>query len=214
MTRHADPAGGLVVRPVSRELLVSHVVSRVPRGGRRVVVVDGAAVTRPGDLADALVEPLRASGRDVVRVSAEDFLRPASLRFEHGRHDPDAYVEDRLDVGGLVRETLDPFRATGRYLPSLWDAVRDRATRASYAAAPDGAVLVLHGDLLLGHGLPADLTVHLGVRSATLARRLPEHEHWLLPAYARYAAETDPEHAADVVVRVDDPSHPALVVRA
>ncbi|AEE45371.1 uridine kinase [Cellulomonas fimi] len=214
MTRHAEPAGGLVVRPVSRARLVEHVVERIPVGGRRVVVVDGAGVTKPAELADALVEPLRAAGRDAVRVCADDFLRPASVRLEHGRHDPDAYLEDRLDVGGLLRETLDPFRTTGRYLPTLWDAARDRATRAPYATAPDGAVLVLDGDLLLGRGLPADLTVHLAVRPATLARRLPEDERWLLPAYARYAAETDPEHTADVVVRVDDASHPALVVHA
>ena len=87
----------------------------------------------------------------------------------------------------------------------------DRATRAPYAQAPDGTVLVLDGDLLLGLGLAADLTVHLAVRSATLARRTPEEDAWMLAAFARYAHEVDPEAVADVVVRVDDPAHPALV---
>ena len=60
-----------------------------PDGWLRVAL-DGAPPTRPGELADGLVDPLRLRGRPVLRVRAGDFLRPASLRFEHGRTDPDA----------------------------------------------------------------------------------------------------------------------------
>jgi hypothetical protein len=143
-------------------------------------------------------------------VHADDFLRPASLRFEHGRHDPDAYLEDRLDVGALGREVLDPFAARGRYLPSLWDEVADRSTRAAVVDAPERAVLVLDGSLLLGRWLDADLAVHLTVRPATLERRTLPEDRWTLPAFARYEEETDPTQLADVVVHVDDPRHPAL----
>ena len=177
------------------------------------VAVDGAPPTEPSRLADALVGPLRAFGRDVVRVSAEDFLRPASLRWEHGRHDPDGFYEDRLDVRALAREVLDPLGpgGTGRYLPSFWDVGRDRATRAGYLLASPGAVLVLDGTLLLGRWLDLDLTVHLALRPETLARRTPSEEQWSLRAFARYAEEARPDEMADVVVRVDDPRHPALV---
>lgn len=144
------------------------------------------------------------------RVHADDFLRPASVRFEHGRHDPDAYLEDRLDAGALGREVLDPFASRGRFLPTLWDAVADRSTRAAYVEVPERAVLVLDGSLLLGRWLDADLTVHLTVRPATLARRTPAQDRWTLPAFARYDAETTPTQVADVVVHVDDPRHPAL----
>ncbi len=195
-------------------VLVDHLVDRVlATDGRRRVLVDGAAPLRPAELADALVEPLRAAGRAVVRVHADDFLRPASLRYEHGREDSDAYLEDRLDAGALAREVLDPFGAEGRYLPTLWDANRDRATRAAYATAPGAAVLVLDGELLLGRWFDADLTVHLTVRTATLARRLGDERAWQLAAFARYEDEVGPQDVADVVVRVDDPRHPALVVR-
>jgi hypothetical protein len=33
----------------------------------------------------------------------------------------------------------------------------------------------------------------------------------VLPAHERYAQEVDPVGSADVVVRVDDPRHPAMV---
>ncbi|HEX6755691.1 MAG TPA: uridine kinase, partial [Mycobacteriales bacterium] len=98
------------------------------------------------------------------------------------------------------------------FLPTLWDPDADRATRAGYERAPPDAVLVLDGTLLLGRGLPADLTVHLRLSPAALARRT--EEEWTLPAYERYRTDVDPEGTADVVVRADDPRHPALVVRS
>jgi hypothetical protein len=198
------------VEPVSPEVVVARLVDRIVDGlaaaratdgpdRRWRVLLDGAPPTGPGALADALVEPLRARGHAAVRVAAGDFLRPAGVRFEHGREDPDALLDDALD-------------GDGRYLPALWDAARERSARAARVATAPGAVLLLDGGLLLGRWLPADLTVHLAVRPDTLARRTPAAEAWRLPAEERYRAEADPEGAADVVVRVDDPRRPGWVV--
>ncbi|HEV7900126.1 MAG TPA: uridine kinase, partial [Planosporangium sp.] len=96
-------------------------------------------------------------------------------------------------------------------LPTLWDTTRDRATRAGYVTLPPRGVLLLSGALLLGTGLPLDLVVHLSMSPAALARRTAEADRWKLPAYGRYADEVAPARLADVVVRVDDPRHPALV---
>ncbi|MBO3101485.1 uridine kinase [Cellulomonas sp. zg-ZUI168] len=201
------------MQPVTPDVLVDRLVRLVDvHEGRVRVLVDGAPPTRPGALADALVEPLRGLGRPVVRVHADDFVRPASVRYERGRRDPDAYLEDRLDVGALAREVLDPFIETGRYLPTLWDAVADRSTRAAVEHAPDRAVLVLDGALLLGRWLDADLTVHLAVRPSTLARTTAPGDAWALAAFARYDEEVLPGSVADVVVHVDDPRRPALEV--
>lgn len=205
------------VEPVTPSVLVDRLVERVTQAGsgRLRVILDGAGPTGPGALADALVEPLRARGRPVVRVRARDFLRPASVRLEYGRHDPDALLDDWLDVGALNREVLDPLGpgGTGVYLPALWDAASDRSARAHRVPAADGTVLLLDGTFLLGRGLPADLTVHLAVRPQTLARLTPAEDAWQLPAYERYARETTPEAVADVVVRVDDPRRPGIVTR-
>jgi hypothetical protein len=204
------------VRPVSPDVLVeelAEIVAGAPSGRWLRVGVDGAPPAGPHDLADALVAPVRVRGRPVQRVRADDFLRPASLRLERGRTDPDAFYEDWLDVRGLTREVLDPLGSagTGRILPTLWDADRDRATRAGYVTVPDNGVLLLSGALLLGTGLPLDLVVHLEMSPAALARRTAAADRWTLPAYRRYADEVDPPMLADVVVRVDDPRHPALV---
>jgi len=186
-------------------------VATVP--GRIRVLIDGPRPARPELLADALVDPLRALGRPVVRAGTRYFLRPASLRLERGRYDPDAFYDDWLDVGGLRRELLDPLgpRGTGRYLPTLRDPDTDRATRASYVDSPDRTVLLLDGTLLLGTGLPYEIAVHLDVSAAALRRGTPEDERWTLPAYNRYRAEVDPAAIADVAVRYDDAEHPALI---
>ncbi|WP_432927534.1 uridine kinase [Microbispora sp. CA-135349] len=207
-------------RPVSPSLLVEELADLIadrPRDAWVRVALDGAPAAEPGRLAGELVEPLRLRGREALRVPAAGFLRPASLRLEFGRTDPDVFYDEWLDMGGLVREVLGPLepgrtgRRTGRVLPSLWDSARDRATRADYVTLKPGGVVLLDGALLLGRGLPFDVTVHLSVSAAALARRTPPEERWTLPAYERYEREIGPARAADVVVRVEDPRHPAVI---
>jgi hypothetical protein len=205
-------------QPISPDLLVEHVaqaVARLPRGRRAAVAIDGAPPTRTDELCARLAEALRLRGRAVVPVSAGDYLRPASLRLESGREDPDVFYTDWLDLKALEREVLGPIGpgGSGRVLPRLWDARADRAFRAGYVDLGPGGVVLLAGSFLLGAGLDFDLTVHLSMSRAALARRIPDGEAWTLPAYQRYDEEQDPAATADIAVRCDDPRHPALVTR-
>ncbi len=211
------------VRPVTPAALLDELAERIdglaeridgsPAGRRLRVGVDGAPPAEPAELADGIADRLRVLGRAAVSIRAADFLRPASLRLEYGRNDPDAFYDDWLDVKGLSREVLDPLGpgGSGRVLPSLWDARADRATRAGYLTVPPGGVVLVSGWLLLGRGLAFDLTVHLSLGPAALERRTDPAWRWTLPAYDRYEAEVGPARVADVVVRVDDPRRPALV---
>ncbi|MBO4160651.1 uridine kinase [Micromonospora antibiotica] len=215
------------VRPISPDRLVAELTERlltvasVPASAGSAapahlrVAVDGPPAAAPERLAAALIDPLRAGGRPAVHLRAGDFLRPASVRYETGRTNPDAYYESWTDEAGLRREVLDPAGpgGTGRVLPSLWDAAADRASRAAYRVLSPGSVLVVSGAFLLGGGLPFDVTVHLVLSPGALARRTEPAQRWTLPAFARYADEVAPASFADVVVRVDDPRHPAWVQR-
>ncbi|HYN96989.1 MAG TPA: uridine kinase [Pilimelia sp.] len=202
-------------RPITPAALVAELAGRLASGPVRWirVAVDGAPAAGPDALAEAVADALPPLGRAAHRVRAADFQRPASVRLEFGRTNPDSYYEGWLDSAGLRREVLDPLKpgGTGRVLPTLWDTAADRASRADYLTLPPGAVLLVSGPLLLGDGLPFDLTVHLSMSSAALRRRTPAAEHWTLPAFARYDAEVAPASFADVVVRCDDPRHPAIV---
>ncbi|MEV6597479.1 uridine kinase [Actinoplanes sp. NPDC051346] len=207
------------VRPVSTEVLVEELADRFADDrrpvGRLRVAIDGPAAATPGALAGALSSALRARGRPAVHVSAADFLRPASLRLEFGRTNPDSFYAGWVDEAGLRREVLDPAGplGSGRIVTRLWNAATDRAAREPYRELPQRAVVLVSGPLLLGAGLPFDVTVHLALSPAALARRTDPAEQWTLPAFARYAAEVDPAAFADVVVRLDDPQRPAVVLR-
>jgi hypothetical protein len=203
-------------RAISQEVLVEELAERIagrPRDSWVRVALDGAPQARPERLADALVAPLRLRGRAVLRVSAGDFLRPASLRLEFGRTDPDAFYDDWLDTGAITREVLGPLDqgGSGKVLRKLWDSQADRAYRVPYQTLPEGAVLLLDGTLLLGRGLPFEVSVHLWLSEGALERRTAEEERWRLPAYARYEREVVPSRAADVAVRADHPDRMALI---
>ncbi len=151
-------------------------------------------------------------GRPVLHASATDFLRPASLRLERGRRDPDGFYTEWLDTAALDRELLGPAGpgGSGRVLPRFRDAAADRAARADYVDAGPGGVLLLDGTMLLGLGLPAELVVHLQLSEQALRRGTSPEQQWTLPAYRRYAEEVGPEQVADIVLLVDHPDRPAL----
>jgi hypothetical protein len=179
------------------------------------VAVDGPEFAAPGSLAAQLAERLPTEGRAAVVVPADGFYRPASVRLEHGRTDPDARYTDWLDVRALAREVLDPLGpdGSGHYLPVLWDLERDRAARAGRVPMPPDGVLLVPGPLLQGVGLAFDVVVHLRVTPAARRRLVPPDLAWALPAYDRYDEEVDPAALADAVVLADHPDRPALVLR-
>jgi hypothetical protein len=202
---------------ISRERLVSRVVDlalgRDAGDERLCVAVDGAPGAQGAAIAASVGEGLTAAGRPAMVLSAWDFLRPASLRLEYGREDPDVFYDEWLDVKGLYREVFGPLGDDGRILPTLWDAARDRATRAAYVEVPPHGVVVFEGALLLGRGLPFDVSVHLWLSPGALRRRTEDAMAWTVPAYERYENEVGPTETTDLAVRMDDPRHPALIIR-
>ena len=178
------------------------------------MAVDGPPAAGPEELAGAVAALLPARGRAAVVVPAAGFYRPASLRLEHGRTDPDARYTDWLDAGALTREVLDPLGpgGSGEYLPVLWDLTRDRAARAERQPMPARGVVLVAGSLLQGLGLAFDVVVHLRMSPAARRRRTPHDQQWELPAFDRYDAEVDPAALADAVVLADHPEKPALVL--
>jgi hypothetical protein len=180
--------------------------------GRVRVALDGPPAARPDELAASLVAELHAVGRPAGRVRATTFWRDASLRLEQGRHDVESYLS-WLDAGALRREVLGPLITDATYLPSLRDPETNRATRAAREPAPEGFVLIVSGSFLFRHGLPFDRTIHLALSAAARARRTSADDAWTLPAYDAYDAEVRPVETADVVIKLDDPRHPAIRTR-
>jgi len=199
----------VLVTPTSRAALAAEVVALVAaRPGRVRLVLDGPAPARPGELAAEVATALRARGRPTVEVDAADFLRPASVRLEQGRTDPDALLHGWLDDAALRREVLEPAApdGSGQVLPRLWNTRTDRAYRDGYTALAADGVVLLHGALLLGRGLPAELAVHFRMSAAALTRTLGEDLQWTVPAHVRHEQGAE----ADLLVLADHPDRPAV----
>ena len=161
--------------PVSPELLASRLaVLCLERHGSHQplrVALDGPACADLELPVRLLVSELEAAGRPVANLDATMFYRDASLRLEYGKTDVESFYTGWLDTAALRREVLDPLVTRGQYLPSLRDPVTNRSTRATALPLAPTGVLLVRGELLLGSGLPFDLTVHAAV-SRQARRRL------------------------------------------
>jgi hypothetical protein len=193
------------------QLLAEHLDTAVVRGRALRVAVDGPRCAEPGPLAQALIASLQVRGRAADAIAADTFWRDASLRLEHGREDVESFA-DWLDAAALRREVLDPLGpdGSGRYLPLLRDPVTNRAIRSPVRDAAAGAIVLVSGELLLGRGLPFDVTIHLAMSAAGRARRTDDTWQWTLPAFDTYDARVRPLDTADIAIRVNDPRHPAV----
>ena len=199
-----------VIEPSTPAGVVNAIVALVASSRDRVrVVIDGAPASQPEILGAEVVGAL--APRRGVLVRADHFWRQASLRFEDGRHDADAWLEGWLDEAAMRREVLDRCAETGQLLPALRDPATDRSLRPALVELPADGVVIVAGSALLGRGLPFDIAVHVHLTDAALTRRTPEDQAWTLPALARYQREREPTKLADLVVRADDPLRPAIV---
>jgi len=102
-------------RPVRPDGLVDEIAARCRPGLAHPfrVLIDGADATHPSVLAAALAQWLRTSGRPCAQVDLHDWLRPASLRLEHGHNNQDSYQDHWFDYAALRREVLEPLGPGG-----------------------------------------------------------------------------------------------------
>jgi hypothetical protein len=198
--------------PAALPALIADYVAEPAFGHPTRVALDGPAAAGPEALAEAAAAVLRSRGRPATVIAASSYWRDASLRLEYGRTDLDSYAHGWLDVSALTREVLDPLGpgGSGQFLPALRDPATNRSKRSAYRRAAPDEVVVIAGELLLGHGLEFDATVHLALSAAARARRSAPDWAWTLPAHDRYDLDVEPDRVAGLVVRWNDPQHPAI----
>jgi hypothetical protein len=181
--------------------------------------IEGPVADDAHRLADSVAAELTDRAVPVARICAEDFLRARSLRLEHGPDDPDAFLEGWYDLAALRREVLDPMDpglAVRGWLPRLRDPASDRPYREPRRDAVPTTVVVLDGRFLARWEIAdaVDVRVLLEVSPAARSRRVAADEQArVLPGWQQYLDWFDPAAGADLVVRHDRPSHPAVRAR-
>ncbi|WP_433307013.1 cytidylate kinase family protein [Actinoplanes sp. CA-030573] len=190
------------------------------------VAVDGAPAAGKTTLADELARVLRATGRDVIRATIDDFLFPRARRYARGEFSADGCYLDAHDRGALKRVLLDPLGPGGnrRFQTATYDRAADATLSPRPATAPADAVLLLDGVFLLRPELfdRWDLRIFLStaleetvdravIRERRVSSRAEVERRWrerYLPAQRLYFASARPADKADIVVHNDDPRRP------
>ena len=206
--------GGVPEASVDRLLLLRQVADLVPisTGVHCVRVgidgVDGAGKTF---FADELAAELRARGREVIRISVDDYHNVRSIRYQRGRNSPTGYWLDSYNYARLRADVLDPLGPGSnlRYRSASHDLVSDAELDPPALEAAPGSVLVLDGIFLHRDELVADwdFSVFLEVSADVAAKRLAQRDGTPAdpdPRYVEgqrlYQAACHPRQRASVVI--------------
>lgn len=219
-------AGGpLLVRPA----VVAQVADTVPEpfGDDCVrVAVDGVDGSGKTVFADELAAELAARGRDVVRVSADDWHQVRELRYARGRTSPEGFWLDSYDYPRLRAEVLEPLGPNGSrdYRPRGHDLATDDVLTGPLSHAPAGAVVLVDGLFLQRVELEGcfELAIWLDVPFEETAARMaardgtsadPEDPSMVryVEAQRTYFARPSPWTRADLVVDNTDLAAPFVV---
>lgn len=216
---------------VRRELLrtLAAEIADRPAGPTSLVAVDGVDGAGKTIFADQLAAELgarlAASGRTVIRASADDFHHPRAIRYRRGRQSPEGFWLDSYDYARLRADLLDPLRAgRGRFRTAAHDLRTDAPVDAPARAVRDGHVLVFDGLFLHRDELRAYWTysifldVPFAVSAARMAARDGTPADPADPALARYVggqlrylAACRPQQRATVVIDHSDVDAPRRI---
>jgi uridine kinase len=211
---------------------LAEVVDAVANGHPTRVALDGPPAAGKTTLADELAVVLRQRGREVIRVTIEDFLTPRSQRYRRGEDSAEGCYHDSFDFDALHRVLLDPLGPDGdrRFRQAVYDKLTDTALSEPASTAPDDAVLLFDGVFLMRPELIDrwDLRIFVSaafektldrartrdqspLRSATEVER--RYRSRYLPSQQFYFDTVRPTDHADIVVHNDDPHEPAWEAR-
>ncbi len=214
----------------ARRAILAAVARQIPdpvRAGRPVRVgVDGVDGSGKTWFADELAEVIRGCGREVVRVSVDDFHRPRAERYAKGATSPEGFYRDSYDYDRFRSDVLDPFGPDGDRV--YRHAAHDVATDAyldveARQAGPEVVLLVdgifLHRDELREHwdcsvylDVPFEVSVpRMAVRDGGSPDPADERNTRYVEGQRIYHRECEPAARATVVVDNSDVAAPTIV---
>lgn len=183
------------------------------------VGIDGFCASGKTTLADALALKLQAAGRDVVRVSADDFQNPPEVRWQLGPRSPEGFFRHQIDFSALRTLLLQPLGPNGsrRFRSSCYDAHASRPNLSIERTASSAAILILDGLFLHAPALEHcfDFTILISAEFDTCLRRALSrnqeraedlidlesvYREKYIPGFELYCREVAPRERASSVV--------------
>jgi uridine kinase len=193
------------------------------------IALDGVDASGKTMLADELVQPIRALGRNVIRASIDRFHNRASIRMRRGPDSPEGYFRDSFDHAQLIKVLLEPLGPGGtrRYRRAVFDFRSDSPVTAPVEEAAPDSVLLFDGVFLLRPELRRywDFSIFVEADFQVTVKRAEERDLELfgsraavrrryaqryVPGQQLYLSEVQPERWASVIINNNDPGEPRL----
>lgn len=217
--------------PPDRSLAhLADLILRVERPHPLRVAIDGIDTAGKTTLADALVAPIEACDRSVMRASIDGFHHPRAERYRRGADSPHGYYADSFDLDTLINVLLVPLGPHGDRNCRLrtFDFRTDTPLQEPPQYGPKDAVLLLDGVFLLRPELNPywDFSIYVQVDFNVALQRAIRRDQQLLgppgaveeryqrryfPAQRIYLDTVQPHQHADVIVDNNDPGNPQIL---
>ena len=194
------------------------------------IAIDGVQTAGKTTLGDALVAPIEARGRPVLRASIDGFHRPRAERYRRGVDSPIGYYEDAFDYATLIDVLLLPLGPGGDRWCRLesFDLHTDTPIHAAPQRVSEHTVLLLDGVFLLRPQLNPywDTSIYVQVDTeVALQRAIRRDQHIIgspqavaeryqqryFPAERMYLETVQPHQLADVIIDNNDPLDPQII---
>ena len=212
-----------------RHELIAEVVRCLPPSTGEDCVrvgIDGVDGAGKSVFARELADALRAGGRPVIEVSADDWHHQRAVRHARGERSAEGFWLDSYDYVRFRAEVLEPLGPGGtrRFRRRGHSMETDAVLRGPYEVAPPGGVVVVDGLFLQRCELEGcfEFVVWLDVPFEETARRMarrdgssPDPGHPSMGRYVGgqriYFALRSPWQRADLTVDNTDFARPRIV---
>jgi len=218
---------------MSRESVIHKLVdaiTRIKTAHPLRVAVDGIDAAGKTSLANELVKPLKASGRDVIRASIDGFHNPSEVRYRQGKDSAEGYFADSFNYEALIESLLKPLGADGNleYQTSVFDFQSDTQVNPSTHHAQKDSILILDGVFLLRPELINywDFSIFVAIDFDVCIERASQRDqnlfgsaeevrkrYWkrYVPGQRMYLRACQPKTHADIIIDNNDFMHPRII---
>jgi len=208
---------------------IAHAIGKIGLPHPVRVGIDGLSASGKTVFADELAGVLKEKGKKVVRAGLDGFHNPPEIRHRQGPMSVEGYVEDSFDYAAVRENLLQPLGPGGdrRYAPEIFDHRKGEAKTVEFKEAPEDAILLFEGVMLLRKELVEFFDFRILVMCSVevilerakvrdlahfgdMETLLEKYEKRFVPGQKKYLAENQPAQVADLIFFNDDPEFPTL----
>jgi len=183
------------------------------------VAIDGVDGSGKTYFADELAEELKKYGRQIIRISVDNFHNSRDIRYQRGRNSPEGFYLDSYDKESIIKNVLQPLGENGNleFKRKIFDVKTDNKIDSPTEKANSKSILLMDGIFLQRPEFAKkwDLKIFLDVDFEFTVSRAVKRDGWYLgseketaaiyneryvPGQKLYFNEAQPKKWANIVI--------------